>query len=219
MKNQLKTFANSDLVKDIRKVMNSSVIKESEATEETAEQIEKVTEESEQVDERAVDTEAGVRASMSGTPSTSSHSIVHRTTGQVVKKFNNFNQALAYHKTLQNSNQYVIKKDVSEGEEKQPYSYYVETYLQEEGLESLSQIPAEELQVVMDVIEIAFQQQVENFEQIDEVSVEKLLKARAAAKRKASSAEEKGDEGEVMKRTSQASKFGNAAKAKHNKSC
>ena len=98
--------------------------------------------------------------------------------------------------------------------EQKDYGFYVQSYLQEEGLESLSQIDNTELHVAMDIIEMAYQQQVESFDQLDEVSVATMIRAKAAAKKKAAKAEEEGDEAEVMKRSSQAAKFDTAAKKK-----
>jgi len=106
---------------------------------------------------------------------------------------------------------YKKKKKTSESK---AYSFYVQSYLQEEGLESLSQIDNTELHVAMDIIEMAYQQQVESFDQLDEVSVATMIRAKAAAKKKAAKAEEEGDEAEVMKRSSQAAKFDTAAKKK-----
>jgi hypothetical protein len=106
---------------------------------------------------------------------------------------------------------YKKKKKTSESK---AYSFYVQSYLQEEGLESLSQIDNTELHVAMDIIEMAYQQQVESFDQLDEVSVVTMIRAKAAAKKKAAKAEEEGDEAEVMKRSSQAAKFDTAAKKK-----
>ncbi len=104
-------------------------------------------------------------------------------------------------------------KESSESEGRK-YAFYVQSYLQSEGLESLAQIAEDELTVAMDIIEMAFQQQVESFDQLDEISVATMLRAKTAAKKKAAKAEEEGDEPTIMKRSAQAAKFDTAAKKK-----
>jgi len=94
------------------------------------------------------------------------------------------------------------------------YAFYVKSYLQSEGIESLGQISDKELTVAMDIIEMAFQQQVDTFDQLDEISVATMLRAKTAAKKRAAKAEEEGDEPTVMKRSAQAAKFDTAAKKK-----
>ena len=104
-------------------------------------------------------------------------------------------------------------KESSESEGRK-YAFYVQSYLQSEGLESLAQIAEDELTVAMDIIEMAFQQQVESFDQLDEISVATMLRAKTAAKKKAAKAEEEGDEPTIMKRSAHAAKFDTAAKKK-----
>ena len=95
------------------------------------------------------------------------------------------------------------------------YAFYVKSYLQSEGIESLGQISEKELTVAMDIIEMAFQQQVESFDQLDEISVATMLRAKTAAKKRVAKAEEEGDEPTFMKRSAQAAKFDTAAKKKY----
>jgi hypothetical protein len=381
MKNDLKDFAGSDLVKDIRKMMETSeqekakeVVEEQGKMKQLDEETEEITEisqklkssyvqkavtahghynmaarhakgadkeefkrketntkkgisralasEETQVDERAADTEFGAGSSMaSGASTGSSHALVHRKTGQVVKKFGNVSQALAAHSKMPDNKNYLVKpmstfeeveieetqvdeinkstyvnairkatdpdaekasdtekiinraskyqgqkfakdlegmekshfgrpnhvsgtdplskrtmkstvasnvttsgklkKNVVKGlktsfteENMKNYAYYVESYLEEEGIESLSQIVDEDLQFAMDIIEMAYQEQVDSFDQLDELSVATLIRAKASAKRKVAKADDAGDEAEIMKRSGQAAKFDSAAKKK-----
>ena len=54
-----------------------------------------------------------------------------------------------------------------------------------------------------------------DLDQLDEISVATMLRAKTAAKKRVAKAEEEGDEPTVMKRSAQAAKFDTAAKKKY----
>jgi hypothetical protein len=181
MKNDLKDFGDSNLVKEIKKIMESS---------------ENITEKSKEtpMDERALDTEFSAGSSMAaGAGSGETHALVHRQTGKVVKKFNNFNSALSAHSRMPDNKNYVIKPlstfeevESEEGvvdakeEEMKKYEYYIKEYLKLSNVESLSDLSEEEQKIAMDIIELAYDEQVDSFDQLDEISTTTLDRAKAS---------------------------------------
>lgn len=214
--NDMKKFADSDLVRDIKKMMETA------AAEDVTEPRQLDESKETQVDERAADTEFSAGSSIAaGAGSGETHAIVHRQTGKVVKKFGNFNSALSTHSRMPDNKNYVIKplstfEEVeTEGTDMgRTYEFYLKEYLKISEVDSLSELSEEDQQIAMDIIEMAYTEQVESFDQLDEISVATLIRAKASAKRKAAKADDSGDESEVMKRSGQAAKFDAAAKKK-----
>jgi hypothetical protein len=95
------------------------------------------------------------------------------------------------------------------------YEFYVKEYLKLSDVESFSDLSEEEQRIAMNIIELAYDEQVDSFDQLDEISITTLVRAKASAKRKAAKADDAGDESEVMKRSGQAAKFDAAAKKKY----